>query len=71
MSMRLKVFQKHLNSTQIFQKQVFQSIYPQKSINKHILYQHQETYNLGWLNQLHSQFYVLSLAKNNLCSVCN
>ena len=33
--MRRKVFQKHLNSTQIFQKQNFQSIYPQISnLNK-------------------------------------
>ena len=30
MNMRLRVFQKNLDSTQIFQKQVFQLICPQK-----------------------------------------
>ena len=38
MSMRWKVFQKYLNSTQIFQKQDFQSICPEISNFKHILY---------------------------------
>ena len=32
---------------------------------------HHKKYNLGWPNQIHTQFYVLSLAKDNLCSVCN
>ena len=71
MSMRLKVFQKHLNSTDIFQKQVFQPICLQNSNIKHILHQNQGTYNLGWPKKIHTQFHVLSLVKNNLCSVCN
>ena len=32
---------------------------------------HHKKYNLGWPIQIHTQFHVLSLAKNNLCSVCN
>ena len=38
MNMRLKVFQKHLNLTQIFQKQNFQSICPRFLNIKHILH---------------------------------
>ena len=38
MSMRRKVFQKHLNSAKIFQNQNFQSICPQKGNIKHILH---------------------------------
>ena len=71
MGISLKVFQKHLNSTQIFQKQYFQLFCPQNSNIKHILYQNQGTYNLGWPKQIHTQDYVLSLAKDNLCNVCN
>ena len=69
--MRLKVFQEHMNSIQIFQKQVFQPIRPQNSNFKHILHQNQGTYNLGWPKQIHTQYHVLSLVKSNLCSVCN
>ena len=65
MSMRLKVFQKHLNSIQIFKKQVFQSICPQISNFKHILHQNQGIFNLGWPKQDHTQYNVPSLAKNN------
>ena len=32
---------------------------------------HHRKHNLGWPNQIHAQFHVLSLANNNLCSVCN
>ena len=45
-------FQKHLNSTQIFQKHIFESICPQKLKHK--------------TQQIHAQYHVLSLAKNNL-----
>ena len=38
MSMRRKVFQKHLNLTQIFQNQDFQSICPQSANIKQILH---------------------------------
>ena len=38
---------------------------------KHILHQNQGTYNLGWPEQGHTQSNVPSLAKSNLCSVCN
>ena len=69
--MRLKVFQKHLNSTQIFQKQFFQPICPQISNFKHILHQNQGAFNLGWPQQDYTQYNVPSLAKSNLYSVCN
>ena len=69
--MRRKVFQKHLNSTQIFQNQDFQSICPQVSIIKDILHQNPGICNLGWPQQDHTQYNVPSLAKSNLCSVCN
>ena len=48
MSIRLKVFQKHLNSTQIFQKQVCQPICLQNSNIKDNLHQNPGTCNLGW-----------------------
>ena len=38
---------------------------------KHILHQNQGTFNLGWPQQDHTQYNVLSLTKNNLCDVCN
>ena len=69
--MRLKVFQKHLNSTQIFQKQFFQPICPQISNFKHILHQNQGAFNLGWPQQDRTQYNVSSLTKSNLCSVYN
>ena len=71
MSMRLKVCQKHMNSTQIFQEQYFQPFLPQKSNIKPILYQNQGTYNLGCPKHVHTQYHILSLARNNLCNVCN
>ena len=52
--MRLRVFQKNLNSTQIFQKQFFQTICPQNSNIEHILHKNQGTLNLGWLQQDHT-----------------
>ena len=58
-------------SLKVFQKQSFHTFCPQNTNNKHILYQNQGTYNLGRPNQLYTQFHVLSLAKNNLCGVCN
>ena len=67
----MKSFPKTLELTQIFQKQDFQSICPQSSNKKHNLHQNQRTFNLGWPQQDHTQYHVLSLAKNNLCSVCN
>ena len=60
-----------MNSTHIFQKQVFQLTCPQNSSITHILHQNQGTYNLGWPQQDHTQYNVPSLAKSNLCSVCN
>ena len=62
---------KHLNSIQIFQKQVFQPIVLKNSNIKHILHQNQGTFNLGWPQQDHTQYNVPSLAKSNLCSVWN
>ena len=40
-------------------------------ILKHILHQNQGTFNLGWSQQDYTQYHVRSIAKNNLCSVCN
>ena len=67
----MKSFQKHLNSTQIFHKQVFHSIFLKFANFKHILHQNQGTYNLGWPQQGHTKYNVPSLVKSNLCSVCN
>ena len=71
MSMRLNFFKKHLNSTQIFQKQAFQPIVLKNSNIKHILHQNQGTYNLGWPQQDHTQYNVPSLVKSNLRSMYN
>ena len=60
---------KHLNSTQIFQNQDFQSICPQISNIKDILHQNPGTCNLGWPQQDHTQYNVPSLAKRT-CVVC-
>ena len=60
-----KSFQKHLFPTQNFKNKIF-TFRPQILINEYILYQNHRTYNLGWPNQIHTQFHVLSLAKNNL-----
>ena len=43
---------KHLNSTQIFQKQVFQPICLKNANNKHILHQNQETLILDGHNKI-------------------
>ena len=63
MSMRRNIFQKHLYSTQIFQKHIFYQIVPKNSNIKHILHQNQGTYNLGWPQQDHTLYNVPSLAK--------
>ena len=41
------------------------------STNEHILYQNHRIDNLEWPKQIYTQYRVPSLAKNNLCSVCN
>ena len=66
-----KSFSKTLEFNPDLPKQECNVFCPQKSINEHILYQHKGTYNLGWPNQIHTQYHVLNLAKNNLCNVCN
>ena len=48
----IKFFQKHLNSTQIFQKQVFQPIVLKNSNIKHILHQNQGTLILDGHNKI-------------------
>ena len=50
--MRLKVFRKPLNLTQILRKQDFQSICPQISNFKHILHQNQGTLILDDRNKI-------------------
>ena len=67
----LKSFSKTLEFNPDLPKQVFQSNCPKKSNIKHILHQNQWAYNLGWPQQDHTQYNVQSLAKSNLCSVCN
>ena len=49
-----KSFSKTLEFSPKLPKQECNTFYPQKSINGHILYQHLETYNLGWPNQIHT-----------------
>ena len=66
MRMSLKVFQKHLFLTQNFKNKIFTLFIPKISTNEHILYQNHRIHNLEWPNQIHTQFHVLSLAKNNL-----
>ena len=55
MSTRIKVIQKHLNSTQILQKHIFESICPQKLKHKthFALKSNQGIFNLGWSQQDH------------------
>ena len=67
----MKSFSKTLEFDPDLPKQDFQSICLQSSNIKHILYQNQGIFNLGWPQQVHTQYNVLSLAKNNFCSVCN
>ena len=67
----MKSFSKSLEFNPDLLKQDFQSICPQSSNIKHILHQNQGTYNLGWPKQIHTQYHVPSLAKNNLCNVRN
>ena len=71
MKMSLNVFQKHEFSTQNFKIKIFTLFIPKISNIKHILHQNQGTYNLGWSKQIHTQYHILSLVKNNMCSVCN
>ena len=47
------------------QKKILKLLTPKFSNLEHILYQNHRIYNLGWPNQIHTQFHVLSLAKNN------
>ena len=49
---------------------IFNQFVLKNSKIKHILHQNQGTYNLGRPKQIHIQYHVQSLAKNNLCSVC-
>ena len=53
--MSLKDFQKHLNLSQIFQKQNFHTFVPKTQTMKHILHQNQRAHNLGWPKQIHTQ----------------
>ena len=47
------------------QNKIFKLFTPKFSTLEHILYQNHRMNNLGWPNQIHTQFHVLSLAKNN------
>ena len=71
MRMSSKVLQKYLFSTQNFKNKLFTLITLKISSNVHILYQNHRIYTLRWPNQIHTQFHVLSLAKNDLWNVCN
>ena len=61
-----KTFSKTFVFNPELQKQDFHTFYPKFSTNEYILYQNLRIYNLGWPNQIHTQFHALSLAKNNL-----
>ena len=61
-----KSFSKTIFFNPEFQKQDFQNLTPKFSTLEHILYQNHRIYNLGWPKQIHTQFHILSLAKNNL-----
>ena len=66
-----KSFPKTLEFNPDLPKTRFSHFCPQNSNKEHILYQNQGAHNLGWPNQIHTRFHVLSLEKNNLCSMCN
>ena len=68
----MKFFSKTLEFNPDLPKTIFSINLSSKTQTlKHILHQNQGTFNLGWLQQVHTQYHVLSLAKNNLCSVSN
>ena len=62
---------KHLNSTQIFQKQDFQPIVLKSQTLNIFCIKIKEFSILDGQKQDHTQYNVPSLAKSNLCSVCN
>ena len=71
MSMRWNVFQKQKFWTQFSQNLRF-SIHSLKFLSiKYDLHKTQGIFRLGWLNQRHTQEHIQSLAKSNLCNVCN
>ena len=61
-----KCFLKNMSFQPRTSNQDFQTLTPKFSTLEHVLYQNHRIYNLGWPNQIHTQFHVLSLAKNNL-----
>ena len=66
MRMSLNVFQKHEIFNLELQKKKFITLTPKFLTIEHILYQNHRIYNLGWPNQIHTQFHILTLANNNL-----
>ena len=67
----MKCFSKTHVLNPIFPKLRF-SIHSLKISNiKYVLHKTQGIFKLGWSNQKHTQQHVQSLAKSNLCSVCN
>ena len=69
MRMSLNVFKKHeilILELQKKKKKKFITLTPKFLTIEHILYQNHRIYNLGWPNQIHTQFHVLSLANDNL-----
>ena len=71
MSMRWNVFQKHKFLTQFSKNLRFLINSLKFSSIKYDLHKTQGIFKLGWSNQRHTQWHVQSLAKSNLCSVCN
>ena len=72
MRMILKVFQKH----EFFKPELQNKVFNHQKHNfcqplNIFCIKHHRKHNLGWPNQNHTQFHILSLAKNNLYSVCN
>ena len=66
MRMILNDFQKHEIFNLELQKKKFITLTPKFLTIEHILYQNHRIYNLGWPNQIHTQFHILTLANNNL-----
>ena len=71
MSMRWNVFQKHKFLTKFSKNLRFLINSLKFSSIKYDLHKTQGIFKLGWSNQRHTQWHVQSLAKSNLCSVCN
>ena len=67
----MKYFSKTHVLNPVFPKLKFSIHYLKISNIKYVLHKTQGIFKLGWSNQKHTQQHVQSLAKSNLCNVCN